>query len=210
MRMLVKQSAHNISIYQKLSSVLWIGAAASVFCIGFGVGFITLVPASLYPHLFGAIFIIAGILILAGLPKYYSKMKNNIGAIIFEADENGIAESLPFSTFPNKYPWTSIEKIILTSKYVENGLDSDGASYSWNSMLIYFKATNDKLNFIQRGQKKISRTPKGYDFIAITIPKNKLKDIKEKLMSLSKNTVSVISCQKVEFHYGKDTETISS
>lgn len=210
MRTKVELSDRNISIYQELSNVLSLGILVSVFCIGFGISFIRLMPENLYPELFGSIFIAAGILILLGLPKYYSTMKNKVGAIIFEADVNGIAESLPLNTLPYNYSWNSIEKIILTSKYVEKGLDSDGASYSWNIMLIYFKAQNDKVNFIQRSQKKISISPKGYDFIIIPFPINNLSDIKESLISLSKNTVEIVSCEKIEFHYGKDTETITS
>lgn len=96
-------------------------------------------PDDIYPRLFGIIFIAAGILIMLGLPKFHEKNKNKEGAVIFEAGVNGVSESTPLNTVENTYPWSSIEKIILTSKYVEKGLDSDGTSYSWNVMIIFFK-----------------------------------------------------------------------
>lgn len=206
----VKFLDRSLVIYKELFSVLGVGFLASVFCIGFGIVFTQLMPDDIYPRFFGIMFIAAGILIMLGLPKYYAKYKNKVGAVIFEANENGISESHPLDTLENKYLWNSIEKIILTSKYVEKGLDSDGASYSWNVMLIFFnKNTKNRVGFIQRSKKQISISPKGNDFITISLPKSGLNEIKEKLDSLAKNKIEILVCKRIEFHYGKDIETIT-
>lgn len=206
----VKFFDQSMVIYRELSSVIGFGLLIGVFCVGFGAWFLKLMPDEIFPQLFGIIFIAIGFLFLIGLPKYCGKMKNKLGAIIFEADINGISESTPFNTLENTYSWGSIEKIILTSKYVEKGLDSDGTSYSWNLMLIFLnKKTNDNISFIQRSKKQVSISPEGYDFITIQLPKNNLIDIKEKLASLSKNQIEISVCKRIEFHYGKDIETIT-
>ncbi|MCF6208317.1 MAG: hypothetical protein L3J61_02865 [Ghiorsea sp.] len=199
----------SLIIYKELSSVLGFGFLASFSCIGFGL-VSTLMLEDIFPRLFGAFFIAVGILLMIGLFKYYAKYNNKVGAVIFEANENGISESHPLDTLENKYLWNAIEKIILTSKYVEKGLDSDGTSYSWNVMLIFFnKNTKNRVDFIQLSQKQISISPKGNDFITISLPKSGLNEIKEKLDSLAKNKIEILVCERVEFHYGKDTETIS-
>jgi len=197
----------NIVIYRELSSTLGLGLLLSVFCISFGFGFIKLMPEDLFPRIFGVVFVAAGILLLVGLPKYYAKMKNKVGDVIFEADANGISESTPFDYCKNEYSWDSIEKITLASKYVEKGLDSDGTSYSWNIMLIYFNKNNDKINLIQRSQKQISISPEGNDFITIQFPKNSSNDIKEKLLILSKNKIKIVVCKRIELNYNKNIET---
>lgn len=201
----------SVIIYKELSSILGFSLLAGIFCIGFGTIFIQLMPDDIYPRLFGIVFIAAGILIMLSLPKFYAKNKNKEGAVIFEADVNGVAESSPLNTVENTYTWNTIEKIILTSKYVEKGLDSDGASYSWNIMLIFFKKNStDKVGFIPRSKKHIGISPKGNDFITIPLPKSGLNDIKEKLDFLAKNILEISVCKRVEFHYGKDIETITS
>lgn len=206
----VKLLARSLFLYQELSSVLGLGFLASIICIGFGSVISILMPDNIYPRLFGIVFIAVGLLILLGLPKYYAKNKNKVGAVIFEADENGVSESLPFDTIKNTYHWHSIEKIILSSKYVEKGLDSEGTSYSWNSMLIIFnKNAKDKVNFIHRSKKHIRISPKGNNFITIPLPKSGLNEIKEKLDFLAKNKIDILVCKRIELHYGKDTETIT-
>lgn len=206
----VKFLDQSLVIYQELSSVLGFGFLASVVCIGFGAVFSTLMSDDIYPRLFGVVFIAAGILIMLGLPKYYAKNKNKVGAVIFEANENGISESFPLDTLENTYLWNSIEKIILTSKYIEKGLDSDGTSYSWNIMLIFFnKNTKNKVNLIQRSKKQIGISPKGNDFITIPLPTSGLNEIKEKLDFLAKNKIKSLVCKRIEFNYDKDIETIT-
>ena len=206
----VKFLDRSLIIYKELSSVLGFGFLASVSCIGFGAVFSTLMSEDIFPRLFRAFFIAVGILFMLSLPKYYAKYKNKVGAVIFEANENGISESHPLDTLENKYCWNSIEKIILTSKYVEKGLDSDGTSYSWNVMLIFFnKNTKNRVDFIQRSKNQIGISPKGNDFITISLPKSGLNEIKEKLDSLVKNKIEILVCKRIEFHYGKDIETIT-
>jgi len=200
----------NLVIYRERSNVLGLGLLISVFCIGFGSLFLKSMPDEIFPRVFGMVFITIGILVLIGLPKYYGKMKNKSGAIIFEADVKGISEGSPFNTLENNYSWNSIEKIILASKHVEKGLDSDGASHSWNLMFIFLnKKTNNNIGFIQRSKKQISISPKGHDFITIQLPKNSLIDIREKLASLSNNQIEIFVCKHFEFHYGKDIEAIT-
>ena len=167
-------------------------------------------PDEILPRVFGMLFITIGIFVLIGLPKYYGKMKNKSGAIIFKADAKGISEGSPLNSLENTYSWNSIEKIILTSKYIEKGLDSDGTSYSWNLMFIFLnKKINDNIGFIQRSKKQIGISPKGHDFITVQLPKNSLIDIRENLASLSINQIEISVCKRFEFHYGKDIEAIT-
>ncbi len=206
----VKFFDQSMVIYRELSSVIGLGLLTSIFCIVFGVLFLKLMPSEILTRLIGVLFVAIGLLILIGLPKYYEKMKNKLGAILFEADVNGIFENSPLNTLKNTYSWDSIEKILITSKYIEKGLDSDGTSYSWNLMLVFLsKKTNDNASLIQRSKKQVSISPRGYDFITIQIPKNSQIDIREKLACLSKNQIEVSVCKRIEFHYGKDIEAIT-
>ncbi|MDD5275709.1 MAG: hypothetical protein PHR16_06475 [Methylovulum sp.] len=199
----------SVTIYQEIRFVLMYGLMMGLFCITFGFFFMQIKTEDLFPRIFGAVFMAVGVLLLAGLPKYYAKMKDKVGAIFFEADSNGIVKCQPFDTHANRYSWEVIEKIIFAAKHVEKD-PSDGTSYSSHIMLIYFKQNQcDRFNLIERSKRGLSSTPKGSDFITIGFAKQDADAIKGKLNELSNKQVTLISSDRVEFDYSKKIETIA-
>ena len=199
----------SIIIYENLVSVFVVSLLAAVFCMGFGSFFFQLGSDDLFPRIFGAFFFFCGVLIIIGLPKYYAKMKDKIGAIFFEANKDGFIEYTPMDTRQNKYLWDAIEKIILTSKYIEKGL-GDGTAYSRNLMFIFFKKNETKkFNFIQRRQRNLNISPKGYGFITVKLPKQDIAEIEEKLASFTNDEIKLIVCKCLEFNHEGDAEIIT-
>ena len=77
-------------------------------------------------------------------------------------------------------------------------------------MLIYFNHHPDnKINFIQRSQKQISVSPEKFNYTSVSIPKQELQLMTEKLKELSENKIEILNCQKVEFDFNKSTELIT-
>jgi hypothetical protein len=180
-----------LTIYREKYGVLMYGLLLAAACIAFGAVFQNLIQANLFAALIGWVFIGAGILLLAGLPKYYIRMRQHGGAVLLVADQAGLVLAPELNMTPFRYAWDDIAQLILTRKLVSKA--RGGHHYSWNLVMVLFKPGRPLGNFglLERSRRKLSSTAEGKLFVVVGFPKRELARLAAEFKRIAPAAVAV-------------------
>lgn len=209
MKVKLQTNPDQLIIYRgKTSTILFIVLMA-VACLGFGVLFIYvgLQEARSAFLVFGGVFGLAALFILAGLPKLLAKINKENGAVVLMATKQGLWITHLLGMEAVSYQWSDIARISLTKKLVT--VDHDESQWSWNRLLIYLREGSVRKNtkgFVERFKSQLSTSPKGENLIFLGFPKEQMYFIRDQLIQLSSKAFEISVYEAIKFNYKKKTE----
>lgn len=211
MKIKIRSNEDHLIIYREKFGVIVYIILAAIACLSFGVLFYYIGHSEdlLAFVVFGIFSFVMGLLILLGLPKYYSRLKNEHGASLLVASTKGLSITpILNAPMPYHYEWESFEKIIITHKYIEKRL---GESYTSQNLMLVFLLNSKRgsINFVEYTKRQISYSPKGNYYMSVPLPNIDLNTIKEKLDEFSESQTPLTICKCVEFNYKEKLEEVT-
>lgn len=193
-------------VYREPTGVLLFTIAIAICCLVFGVTFVIVGKAHVFMQIIGGLFAIAGVLMVVGLPKFYRKMQREGGAILLRADPHGLTLAPVLNMEAARYPWSDIERIVLTNKLITRETGERG--YASNQAIVYFRrgGQQDDIKLLQRSRSQIWKSPKGRNVCIVDLPKQGSEQIKAALGRFAAKTSEVLAYSGVTFDYVNDDE----
>ncbi|HRC70838.1 MAG TPA: hypothetical protein PLS42_14430 [Candidatus Competibacter denitrificans] len=209
MRVSLRSDQDQLVIYrEKIGTALFASLMMSA-CIVLGILFIYFAMAQKEAtafSIFGAIFLILGLLGATGLPKFLARLKKDDGAILLVANKAGLSVTPLLNMKTMSYEWNTITQIYLTKKLVT--VDIDEKALSWNQMIIYLRAGafRKKISLTERGKAQLSVAPKGENVFYIGFPKGRMAFVRDELIRFCPNDCEIGIYEKIYFNYKTKTE----
>ena len=190
MKIKTRLGNEQLVVYREKAGVLLFTIAMTGFCIAFGVTFMFVGQAHVFMQIFGGFFTVAGVLLFAGLPKYYRKMQREGGAILLSASRDGLTLAPVLNMTPTSYPW------------------SDSAS---NQAIVYFRrgGQQDNIRLLQRSRSQIWKSPQGHNVCVVDMPKESIDQIKEGLSRFAAKGCEVHAYSKIILDYVDNAEHVT-
>jgi hypothetical protein len=206
----VRNNKNNIELYRETKVAIFILAFTAFLFLLFGITFSwlsqknTSMAIAFLP--FGILFGVIGLFLVNASIKQLTKLKKTNGFILFQADFKGLSLTPNLGMETTNYNWDEISRIVLTKEITNNSSNSTRRRKSYSTILVCFKNIGN-LNLMERSKQQIWETPKGVDYMALDLSKNRHSEIQQKITSLSKNAVKAELYKSVFFTYDKSEET---
>lgn len=209
MRISLRSSRDNLVIYREKIGAALFSSLMMAACIVLGVLFIYFSMAQNEATvflIFGAIFLILGLLGAAGLPKFLARLNKEDGAVMLVANKVSLSVIPLLNMKAVSYEWSTITRILLTKKLIT--VDIEGKAFSWNQMIIYLRGGifNKKVSLIERGKTWLAVTPKGESIFFIAFPKGKIALVRDEMIRFCPNDCEIRIHEKIYFNYKNKTE----
>lgn len=209
MRVNLRSDQNQLVIYrEKIGTALFASLMMSA-CIVLGILFIYFAMAQKEAtafSIFGAIFLILGLLGATGLPKFLARLKKEDGAVMLVANKAGLSVAPLLNMKSASYSWNVIARILLTKKLIV--VDSDEKGFSWNQMIVYLRTDpfRNKMGLIERSKEQLSVNPKGENVFYIGFPKGRMAFVRDELIQFCPNDCEIGIYEKIYFNYKTKTE----
>jgi len=209
MKIKTRLGNEQLVVYREKAGVLLFTIAMTGFCIAFGVTFMFVGQAHVFMQIFGGFFTVAGVLLFAGLPKYYRKMQREGGAILLSASRDGLTLAPVLNMTPTSYPWSDIERIVLTKKLTTKDAGERGSAS--NQAIVYFRrgGQQDNIRLLQRSRSQIWKSPQGHNVCVVDMPKESIDQIKEGLSRFAAKGCEVHAYSKIILDYVDNAEHVT-
>ena len=205
----VRNNKNTIELYRETKVAILILAFTAFLFLLFGIVFSWLsqknddMAIAFLP--FGILFGIIGLFLINASIKQLAKLRKTNGFILFHADFKGLSLTPNLGMETTHYNWDKISRIVLTKEITNNSSNSARRRKSYSTILVYFENIGS-LNLMERSKRQIWETPKGIDYMALGLSKNRHSEIQQKITSLSRNTVKAELYKSVFFTYNKSEE----
>ena len=206
----VRINKNNIELYRETKVAILILAFTTFLFLLFGIIFSWLSQKdngmAVVFLAFGVLFGVIGLFLINASIKQLAKLKKTNGFILFHADFKGLSLTPNLGMDTTHYNWDEISRIVLTKEITNNSSNSTRRRKSYSTIIVYFKNIGS-LSLIERSKRDIWKTPKGFDYMALNLSKNRHSEIQQKITSLSRNAVKAELYKSVFFTYNKPEET---
>ena len=195
----------------KLSVLVSTLAVIAGLC-AFGVLFVSLGkdggPGASFMTFFGWFFIGVGTLALFSFGRYLHGLRDQSAIILLQADHEGLTVAPLAGMTPALYPWSAIERIVRTRKLVSRNASETG--YSWNQAVIYLHEPATDLGLMERGRRRIWKSPKGKNLLQVDMPKHAMPRVQAELARLSGMKIPVSLASRLLLDYRKTEERLEA
>ncbi len=167
-------------------------------CFGVGIGFLFVPVMGL--KIFGGIFTCVGVWVLVTSPAVLKKISGQNGLREWEVSKSGISRMHGMSAPLIHFPWSHVERIVLTQKLKE--IETGERSYSRNVLLVFLKREHyDALSLIQASKLGIGKSPDGAWVMIESFPKNMQVQACNGILQYAPTQVSVVRAERTEFDW---------
>jgi hypothetical protein len=210
MQLRVKFTDDSIIIYREKWGAIFTQLAVAIVCVSIAAVFYYLGASKAPPVfliIFCGMFSLAGVAMLATLPRRAKQILANDGAQIMVANPTGISVAPYFGSAAKYNVWGSLSELILTEKLQITESHADDNSLLRHQLIVMFTAdAHKKEHWLNEFGSGITKSGEGRAYLCFDYPKKYRNEICLALKRLVPSNVAIRICTKVEFNrkLGKD------